>query len=95
MSKTIRSLSKQDGRAYVYLANSAIGEKFLRQAEQEGFTFGDGEKLTERHYSEVMSINHNLTINYVGFVGRMAYGSGVKTIGNEKLIKIDFGKYIN
>lgn len=95
MSKTIRSLSEQDGRAYVYLANSVIGEKFLQQAEQEGFTFGDGEKPTRRHYAELMAINHNLTINYVGFIGRMAYGSGAKTIGNEKLIRIDFEKYIN
>ncbi len=95
MSKTIRSLSERDGRVYVYLANSAIGEKFLQQAEQEGFTFGDGVNPTERDYDEIMAINHNYTINYVGFVGRIAYGSGAKTIGNEKLIRIDFEKYVN
>ena len=95
MSKTIRSLSEQDGRVYVYLANSAIGEKFLQQAEQEGFTFGDGVKPTERDYDEIMAINHNHTINYVGFVGKIAYGSGAKTIGDEELIRIDFEKYIS
>ncbi len=95
MSKAIKSLSEMAGRVYVYLADSAIGEKFLQQAEQEGFTFEDGVKPTERHYSEIMAINHNLTINYVGFIGRIAYGSGAETMGNKKLIRIDFEKYIN
>lgn len=95
MSKTIKSLSEMAGRVYVYLADSAIGEKFLQQAEQEGFTFEDGVKPTERHYSEIMAINHNHTINYVGFIGRIAYGSGAETMGNKKLIRIDFEKYIN
>ena len=95
MSKTIKSLIRMNGRVYVYLANSDVGEKFLLQAEQEGFTFGDGAKPTEQHYSEIMAINHNRTINYVGFVGCMAYGSGTKTIGKEKLIRINYQKYIS
>lgn len=95
MSKTIRSLSEQDGRVYVYLANSAIGEKFLQQAEQEGFTFGDGVKPTERCYAEIMAVNRDITINFVGIIGRIAFGSGAKTIGDEKLIRIDFEKYIS
>ena len=95
MSKTIRRLSEKDGRVYVYLANTDIGEKFLQQAEQEGFTFGDGAKPTDRHYSEIMAINHNLSINYVGYVGRMAYGSGTQTIGKERLIRIDYRKYMS
>lgn len=95
MSKTIRSLSEQDGRVYVYLANSAIGEKFLQQAEQEGFTFADGVKPTERCYAEIMAVNRAITINFVGMNGRIAFGSGAKTVGNEELIRIDFEKYIS
>lgn len=95
MSKTIRSLSEQDGRVYVYLANSAIGEKFLQKAEQEGFTFADGVKPTERCYAEIMAVNRDITINFVGMNGRIAFGSGAKTVGNEELIRIDFEKYIS
>lgn len=95
MSKTIKSLSEQNGRVYVYLANSAIGEKFLQQAEQEGFTYGDGVKPTERCYAEIMAVNRDITINFVGANGRIAFGSGAKTVGNEKLIRIDFEKYIS
>lgn len=90
MIKTITELSKPNGRVYVYLRTPEIGERFLRQAEQEGFTFSDGEKLTARHYSEVMAVNRDRTINYVGTNGRIAYGSRVTKIGNEPLIRIDY-----
>ena len=84
-----------EGRAYVYLANDEIGIRFMQMAEDEGFTFGDGVKPTERQYAEVMAVNHNTTINYVGANGRIAFGSGAKTIGEEILIRIDFEKFIS
>ena len=92
-TRTITELSKMNGRVYVYLANVEIGEKFLQQAEDEGFTFADGAKPTERCYAEVMAVNGNLTINFVGANGRIAFGSGVKKIGDDELIRVDFEKY--
>lgn len=94
-TRTIKNISEMEGRAYVYLANDEIGNKFMQMAEDEGFTFGDGVKPTERQYAEVMAVNYNATINYVGTNGRMAFGSGAKTIGDEVLIRIDFEKYID
>lgn len=94
-TRTIKNISGMEGRAYVYLSNDEIGNKFMQMAEDEGFTFGDGVKPTERQYAEVMAVNHNFTINYVGVNGRMAFGSGAKTIGEERLIRIDFRKYIS
>lgn len=94
-TRTITELSKKNGRVYVYLANVAIGEKFLQQAEDEGFTFADGAKPTERCYAEIMAVNRDITINFVGMNGRIAFGSGAKTIGNEELIRVDFAKYAN
>lgn len=93
--RTIRNLSKLNGRVYVYLAKAEIGHRFLQQAEAEGFTYGDGVKPTERSYEEIMAVNHDNTLNYVGTIGRIAYGSGVKRIGDEQLIRIDFEKYCN
>lgn len=93
--RTIKNISEMEGKAYVYLANDEIGNKFMHMAEDEGFTFGDGVKPTERQYAEVMAVNHNATINYVGVNGRMAFGSGAKTIGDEVLIRIDFEKYLS
>ena len=94
MSKTIRELSQMNGRIYIYLPTPELGERFLRQAELEGFTFGDGEKPTERQYADVMAVNRNGTINYVGTNGRIAYGSGAEKIGGETLIRINYETYI-
>lgn len=94
--RTIKDLAnKNKGKVYVYLANDKIGNKFMQQAEGEGFTFNDGAKPTSRCYAEIMAVNDNSTINFVGSVGRMAFGSGTKTIGNQKLIRVDFAKYVN
>ena len=92
--KTIFELSQLEGRVYVYLANVAVGEQFMKQAEDEGFTFGDGATLTERCYAEIMAVNKDKTINYVGTNGRIAFGAGTKKIGNQDLIRVDFQKYI-
>lgn len=93
-NRTIKELSKKNGRVYVYLSNVAVGERFLQQAEDEGFVFADGAKPTERCYAEIMAVNGNLTINFVGTNGRIAFGSGVKKIGDDELIRVDFEKYI-
>jgi len=92
--RTIKELSKKNGRVYVYLANVAIGERFMQQAEDEGFMFADGKKPTERCFAEIMAVNGNMTINFVGTNGRIAFGSGVQTVGGEKLIRVDYEKYI-
>lgn len=94
MSKTIQELADLDGRVYVFLADEATGSQFLEQAEQEGFTFGDGVKPTQRHWAELVAVNHDGTINYVGANGRIAWSSGVNTIGGEELIRADFRRYL-
>ena len=93
--RTIKNLSKLNGRVYVYLANAEIGHRFLQQAEAEGFTFTDGVKPTEHGYEEIMAINHDGTLNFVGTNGRIAYGSGVRHVGDKQLIRIDFEKYLS
>ena len=93
--RTIRNLSKLNGRVYIYLANAEIGHRFMQQAESEGFTFKDGEKPTERGYEEIVAINHDGTLNFVGTNGRIAYGSGANQVGGEQLIRIDFEKYLS
>lgn len=94
MSKTIRELSEINGRVYIFLRTPELGRRFLMQAEQEGFTFGDGEKPTARQYAEVMAVNRDITINYVRTNGRIAYGGGAVKIGSEPLIRIDYEKLL-
>ena len=42
-----------------------------------------------------MCVNGNYTINYVGAYGRIAFGAGVSKIGDTKLTRVDFEKYIS
>lgn len=91
---TIKQLVKQTkGRVYVYLANDYIGRQFLKDAEREGFTFRDGVKPTEREPDSIFALNRDMTINYVGFVGHMAYGCA-KKIGDERLFRVDYGEIL-
>ncbi|MDO4647013.1 MAG: hypothetical protein Q4B26_00080 [Eubacteriales bacterium] len=91
--RNVTELSKLKGKVYVYLRSEVIMNKFLRDAENEGFTFGDGEKPTARPGSDLYVVNHDWTINYVGWAGHMAFRSA-KSIGNEELIRVDYEKYL-
>ena len=86
----ITALSKLDGRVYVHLTTPEIEKQFLRQAEAEGFTFPDGASPTSREPAEIMAVNPDRTINYVGTIGRIAFGSGAKTVSERPLIRIEY-----
>ena len=87
---SIRSLlAAHTGRIYIYLATEEIGKRFLQDAENEGFTFRDGVKPTQRAAGSIFAINEDMTINYVGFVGHVAYQVADR-IGNKPLIRIDY-----
>ncbi len=95
MERTLKALTKLDGRVYVYLANDEAGKTFLAQAEAEGMLFDTGAKPTDNPYATVMAINHDSTLNYVGANGMIAFRAGADTIGGEKLIRIDYEKYVS
>lgn len=93
MSSVKSLLSTYTGRIYVYLATEDVSKQFLQDAENEGFTFCDGVKPTERDADCIFAINNDMTINYVGFVGHMAYQVADK-IGNQPLVKIDYQEFL-
>ncbi|MGN1480369.1 hypothetical protein [Porcipelethomonas sp.] len=75
---------------YVYLANADIAYRFLQDAEEEGFIFSDGTKPTEKEIDDFFAVHPNLTINYIGYIGRMAYQSH-----SDNIIRLDYEKFIN
>lgn len=93
MENLIKNLANMNGRVYVYLEDTDIGNAFMKQAEEEGFKFKDGALPTERPYSEVMAVNSDNTINYVGTNGMIAFGIRANRIGTKKLIRVDYKKY--
>ena len=93
--RTIRNLTGQGKKVYVFIGSEKVCREFLTLAENEGFTFGDGIKLTEKHSSDVFAVSDDGTISYVGIVGRTAIGSKVKETGGKEIVKVDFDKYIS
>lgn len=77
--------SEYDGKLYVFSKNKEIGEKFLRDAEKEGYLFGK-DKPTDREWSDLIAVEKDKTISYVGALGRMARSAG-------SVIEIDYDKY--
>ena len=78
--KTIKELANMGERVYVHLQDEETAMRFLHQAESEGFTFGDGVKPTDRHWSDLYAIHPDGKLNYVGTNGHIHYGSGADGI---------------
>lgn len=87
--KTIKQLASMGERVYVYLKNKDVALRFLRNAEAEGFTFSDGVRPTERHWSDLYAIHPNGTLNYVGVIGHIEYGSGADSV-----VRIDYSQIL-
>ena len=88
--RTVSNLLNLEGRVYVYLKSENIAKLFLANTEVEGFTFGDGIKPTERNHSDIYALNDDWTINFVGFVGHMAFHRPA-----DHLTRVDYGKYLS
>ena len=87
--KTIRELASTGERVYVHLNDEETAMRFLRQAESEGFTFGDGVSPTDRHWSDLYAIHPDGTLNYVSTNGRIHYGSGA-----DGIVRIEYSELL-
>lgn len=93
-TRTLSSLLEPESKIYVYLADESVKTLFMKTAEKEGYRFGDGEMPTNRQPDEVMTVNEDHTINYIGFAGRMAFHNATN-FGDRLIIRIDFLQYMN
>ena len=87
--KTIIDLINKNEKVYVFLSNDAIREKFMIDAEEQGLSFGDGVKPTQRIADDIMAILPDKTICYLGWAGRMFYKHNPNSV-----VRIDYEKYI-
>lgn len=76
--KTIESLLRDKKKIYVHLKDKKTALNFLRQAENEGFTFGDGVPPTKRKPDDYYAVMADKTLCFVGFAGRMKIQSGTE-----------------
>ncbi|MCQ2353935.1 MAG: hypothetical protein MJ102_02395 [Clostridia bacterium] len=70
---------------YVYLPNPETAILFLSDAEKQGFIFSDGAKPTEKHISDFFVVHPDMTINYLGTIGRIAY-----QCNSDSIIRFDY-----
>lgn len=92
--RTIAELLNLDGRVYVYLSSKYVAKIFLQNAESEGFRFGDGKKPTKRKWDDIYALNKDFTINYVGYIGHIAFHHP-NYFDNDKLIRVDYTAYLS
>lgn len=92
--RNITNLLSPDTRVYIWFSTRDTALAFLEQAESEGFTFADGASPTSKEPDDILVINDDLTINYLGFAGRVAY-KNVSENNGKLYVRIDYRRYCN
>lgn len=89
--KSIKELVMKETRTvYIHTPSIVLAKDFLKQAEKEGFLFGDGKRPTKKPLDDYYALHQYLTINYIGFIGRLRYNSnddGILRVEYQDLFK--------
>ena len=88
--RTIKKLISNEKKVYIFLKSKEIQAQFMSDAEKEGIIYGDGTKPTKRMVDDIMALQPDGTICFLGFVGRMCYH-----LDKDNVVRIDYQKYIN
>ena len=84
--KSIKELVMKETRpVYIHTPSKAIARDFLKQAEKEGFLFGDGKRPSKKTWDDYFALHQDLTINYIGFVGRLHWKSN-----DDKIVRLEY-----
>lgn len=88
--RTIKELINGEKKVYIFLRTKAIRYRFMSDAEREGITYEDKVEPTERQVDDIMALNPDGTICFIGLVGRICYHAGGDTV-----IRVDYERYID
>lgn len=89
--KTLKSIVTNAAKVvYVYAEDSATAVQFLQDAESEGFIWSDGSKPTQKHISDFYAVHPDMTINYIGAVGRTAF-----QCASDNISRLNYKEYIS
>lgn len=87
--RTLTELLKTNEKVFIRLANDNLKQKFMQQAEDEGFVYL-GKNPTESQAESVMIIHDDYTLSkLVGFATHMHYYHCPKEM------RVDYARYIN
>lgn len=89
--KSIKELVMKETRpVYIHTPSKALAKDFLKQAEKEGFLFSDGKRPTKKPLDDYYALHQDLTMNYIGYIGRLRYNSndnGILRVEYQELLK--------
>lgn len=86
MPKTLKELVQSTNkRVYVHLPDENSVSLFIANAEKEGFKFLGGKRLSDMPRDDFYALNKNMTVNYINFIGRVAYQCGA-----ENLLRVEY-----
>ena len=71
----IRMRREHEGKLYIYLKDQETGERFLEEAQLEGYRFGKVEPK-DSHWSDLVAVEEDRQLSYVGSMGRTAVQAG-------------------
>lgn len=91
MSKTLTELvHSTNKRVYVHLSDIETIRIFINNAEKEGFSFLENKRISDMPLDNFYALNKNLTVNYINFIGRVAYQCGA-----ENILRVDYKKILS
>ena len=89
--RTIKELINNEKKVYILLKTKAIQYRFMGDAEREGITYGDKATATERPVDDIMALQPDGTICFLGWEGRMCYHYARQN----NIVRVDYEKYVS
>ena len=89
--RTIKELINNEKKVYILLKTKAIQYRFMSDAEREGITYGDKATATEHHVDDIMALQPDGTICFLGWAGRMCYHYARQN----NIVRVDYEKYVS
>ena len=65
--RTIRELVGKEEKVYILLRNKPIRYRFMADAAMEGITYGDGTPATDREVEDIMALQSDGTVCFLGW----------------------------
>lgn len=88
----IKNTFGEEFRIYLYLRDRDSFKTFTENAVKEGISFGDGKNLIDKKYDDVIALNEDMTVNYVGMFGHQDFNH--PEVASRYIFRIDYAKYI-
>ena len=100
--RPISELFKHRGHIFVYCPSKALKAMFARDLDAQGFTFGDGVRVTEHagNFGDIMAIHRDFTVGFCGFACHVQFGSKenpvfVKEDHSCNCTRVDYARFVS